>query len=51
MKTILRVKMGAGNCLFFAGKMGFYALGLGFNGQKIENGNGNKVCAKQPVEL
>ena len=49
MKTILRVKMGAGNCLFFAGKMGFYALGL--NGQKIENGNGIKICAKQPVEL
>ena len=31
--------MGAGNCLFFAEKMGFHALmGLGFAGKKtIEN--------------
>ena len=30
--------MGAGNCLFLAGIMGFHALGFGFIGQKpIEN--------------
>ena len=27
-------KMGAGNCVFFAGKMGFHALGL-----TVQNGN------------
>jgi hypothetical protein len=33
--------MGTGICLFLAGKMGFYALGL--IQKTIENGNGIKI--------
>ena len=40
--------MGTGICPFFAEKMGFHALGLGFiNKKTIENGNGIKVSARQ----
>ncbi len=38
------VKLELGFAHFFAGKMGFHALGLGFINQKtIENGNGTKI--------
>ena len=35
---------------FFAEKMGFHALGLGFINQKtIENGDGTKISARQAL--
>ena len=38
------VKWELGFAHFFAGKMGFHALGLGFiNKKTIENGNGIKI--------
>ena len=41
--------MGAGNCLFFARKMRFHALGveLGFTGQKTPIENGNEIKIRQ----
>ena len=37
--------MGTGDCLFFAGKIGFHAQGLEFIVKKtIENGDGIDLC-------
>ena len=46
-------KMGAGNCLFFAGKMGFHALGQWDSLCKmaIENGKEIKICVRQSLRL
>ena len=51
-KRVLRrePKMGTGNCLFFAGKIGFHAQGLEFIVKKtIENGDGIEICARESL--
>ena len=47
-----RGKIAARTRLFYAGKMGLHALGLGFIDQgTIENGNDIKIWARQPLGL